>query len=75
MDPSCPLRDHDGALRRVGVQGERRFERIGWDEAFERVASGLARVVAEHGGHAVLPYSYMPRAKLVRREGIEPSTY
>jgi len=32
------------------------FEPIGWDEALALAASGLARVRAQHGGHAVAAY-------------------
>ena len=46
-------------LRRVGPKGEGRFERIGWDEALDEIAGRLGAIVAEHGGEAVLPYSYM----------------
>ncbi len=45
--------------RRAGPKGERRFERIGWDEALDLVGGRLREIVAEHGGEAVLPYSYM----------------
>jgi anaerobic selenocysteine-containing dehydrogenase len=44
---------------RVGAKGEGRFRRITWDEALDLVASRLSAVVTEHGGEAVLPYSYM----------------
>ena len=30
-------------LRRVGAKGDRRFERIGWDEALDEIASRSAR--------------------------------
>lgn len=45
-------------LRRVGAKGEGRFQRISWDEAVGLVAERLRQVVTEHGGEAVLPYSY-----------------
>lgn len=45
--------------RRVGPKGPgAKWQRIGWDEALDEVASGLKRVIAEHGAEAVLPYSY-----------------
>jgi anaerobic selenocysteine-containing dehydrogenase len=43
-------------LRRVGAKGEGRFERIGWDEAIETIASRLSAAIAEHGAQSVLPY-------------------
>jgi anaerobic selenocysteine-containing dehydrogenase len=46
-------------LRRSGPKGSGRFEPIGWDEALDLVAGRLRAVVDEHGGEAVLPYSFM----------------
>lgn len=58
-------------LRRVGAKGEGRFERVGWDEALDRVAAELRRVVAEHGGQAVLPYSYMGTQGVVQGASLD----
>jgi len=44
--------------RRIGAKGEGRFERIGWDEALDEIASRLGSVAKEFGPEAVLPYSY-----------------
>ena len=45
-------------MRRVGPKGEGRFERIDWDSAIALVATQLAAVRDEHGGEAILPFSY-----------------
>jgi anaerobic selenocysteine-containing dehydrogenase len=45
-------------MQRVGAKGEGRFERIGWDEALDRIARRLAEVRDSYGGEAILPYSY-----------------
>jgi anaerobic selenocysteine-containing dehydrogenase len=45
-------------LKRVGAKGEGRFERVGWDEALDAIASRLRRVRDESGGEAILPYSF-----------------
>jgi anaerobic selenocysteine-containing dehydrogenase len=45
-------------LRRVGAKGEGRFERIGWDEALDTIASRIREIRAAHGGEAILPFSY-----------------
>jgi anaerobic selenocysteine-containing dehydrogenase len=45
-------------LKRVGAKGEGRFERVGWDEALDAVATRLQRVMDAHGAEAVLPYSF-----------------
>jgi anaerobic selenocysteine-containing dehydrogenase len=46
-------------LRRTGPKGSGQFERIGWDEALDHIASRLKAIVARDGGTAVLPYSYL----------------
>jgi anaerobic selenocysteine-containing dehydrogenase len=45
-------------LRRVGAKGEGRFARISWDEAIGEIAAHWKAILAEHGGAAILPYSY-----------------
>ena len=46
-------------LRRVGAKGEGRFERIGWDEALDAIASRFKEIAAsDDGPQAILPYSY-----------------
>ncbi|MGH8714257.1 MAG: molybdopterin-containing oxidoreductase family protein [Casimicrobiaceae bacterium] len=46
-------------LRRVGAKGEGRFERIGWDEALDTIASRFKAIAASaEGPQAIVPYSY-----------------
>jgi len=46
-------------LRRVGAKGEGRFERIGWDEALDTIASRFKEIAASADGpQAIVPYSY-----------------
>lgn len=45
-------------MRRVGRKGEGRFERISWDQALDAIADRLKAIIADHGGEAILPYSY-----------------
>src|SRR5881409_545290 len=45
-------------LRRVGAKGEGRFERISWDDAVAEIARRWRGIIAEHGGEAILPFSY-----------------
>jgi anaerobic selenocysteine-containing dehydrogenase len=46
-------------LRRAGVKGEGRFERISWDEALGEIADRFAAIAASADGpQAILPYSY-----------------
>src|SRR3989454_4852240 len=39
-------------LRRVGAEGEGRFERVAGDEALAEIARGWGALAAEHGGGA-----------------------
>jgi anaerobic selenocysteine-containing dehydrogenase len=43
-------------VRRVGTGADAEWLEIGWDEALDRVADGLARAVNEHGRNAVGVY-------------------
>jgi anaerobic selenocysteine-containing dehydrogenase len=43
-------------LRRVGPKGSGRFERIGWDEALDEIASRLGATLEEYGGQAIWPF-------------------
>jgi anaerobic selenocysteine-containing dehydrogenase len=43
-------------LRRVGAKGEGRFERVGWDEALDRIAERLLEIKRTTGPEAVMTY-------------------
>ena len=43
--------------RRVGERGEGRFERIGWDAAFELLVASLRDIAARHGPEAACIYT------------------
>ena len=45
-------------LRRVGAKGEGRFERITWEAAIAEIAARWRAIAREHGGEAILPFSY-----------------
>ena len=53
-------------LVRDGNRGEGSFRRVSWDEALDRVAAELLRVRDEHGGEAILPYSYAGTQGLIQ---------
>ncbi|TDT18663.1 anaerobic selenocysteine-containing dehydrogenase [Ilumatobacter fluminis] len=57
-------------LRRTGPKGSGEFEQISWDEALADIADRLGRVVAEHGGDAVLPFSDAGNQSLLATQGI-----
>ncbi|MFP3900981.1 MAG: molybdopterin-dependent oxidoreductase [Acidimicrobiia bacterium] len=46
-------------LIRTGPKGSGEFRPASWGEAIDLVASRLAEVRHEHGGEAILPYSYL----------------
>jgi len=54
-------------LVREGKKGEGRFRRASWDEAIGLVAARFRAVIAEHGGEAILPYSYAGSMGVVQR--------
>ena len=43
-------------LGRVGKKGEGKFERISWDEAFDRIAGAFQTTKKKHGAEAVMSY-------------------
>src|SRR3989475_2038546 len=45
-------------LRGTGVKGEGRFEPISWDDALAEISRRWRAIAAEHGGEAILPFSY-----------------
>jgi anaerobic selenocysteine-containing dehydrogenase len=45
-------------LVRTGPKGTGEFRRASWDEALGLIAERMAAIVAQHGGEAVLPYSF-----------------
>ena len=45
-------------MARKGPKGLASFERISWDDAFERIASAIRDARERFGGEAILPYSY-----------------
>jgi anaerobic selenocysteine-containing dehydrogenase len=49
-------------VRRVGEGADAEWVEIGWDEALDRVADGLARAINEHGRDAVGVYLGNPNA-------------
>ncbi|MBU3917380.1 molybdopterin-dependent oxidoreductase, partial [bacterium] len=43
---------------RTGKKGHGEFKRISWDEAWDVLTSKLQSIKSEHGGEALLPFSY-----------------
>ena len=45
-------------LRRSGPKGAGQFVRVSWQEAMAEIGGRLQSIISEHGGEAVLPYSF-----------------
>ncbi|HXU90140.1 MAG TPA: molybdopterin oxidoreductase family protein [Methylomirabilota bacterium] len=45
-------------LRRIGAKGEGRFAPTTWDAAITEIAARWRAIAREHGGEAILPFSY-----------------
>lgn len=56
-------------MKRVGNKGEGKFERIGWDEALDTIATRL-KSIASRDAQAILPYSYAGTMGLVQGESM-----
>jgi anaerobic selenocysteine-containing dehydrogenase len=54
-------------LLRTGPKGAGEFRRASWDEAVAEIAGRWRAILAEHGGEAILPYSYAGTMGLVQR--------
>jgi anaerobic selenocysteine-containing dehydrogenase len=54
-------------LFRTGPKGAGEFRRASWDEAVAGIAGRWRAILAEHGGEAILPYSYAGTMGLVQR--------
>ncbi|HSL56333.1 MAG TPA: molybdopterin oxidoreductase family protein [Acidimicrobiales bacterium] len=58
-------------LVRVGPKGAGLFEPVSWDEALDRVATELRRVVDRWGGEAVLPWSSAGTQGLIQMSSLD----
>jgi anaerobic selenocysteine-containing dehydrogenase len=45
-------------MKRVGAKGEGKWARVGWDEAFDEIASRLQGILEQYGAESVLRYNY-----------------
>jgi anaerobic selenocysteine-containing dehydrogenase len=74
----CPkVKDYDRTVHapgrllrpmlRDGPKGSGRFRPVSWEEAVARVAERFRAVADEHGGEAILPYSYAGNMGLLAR--------
>ncbi len=59
-------------LLRTGTKGAGEFQVISWNEAIVRITERWQQIIAEHGGEAILPYSYAGTMGLVQRNAGHP---
>jgi len=57
--------------RRIGKKGEGRWQRIGWDEALDEIATRFAAIEAEFGPESVWPFFYAGTMGHVQRDSID----
>ncbi len=43
-------------MKRTGPKGSGRFERIGWDDAADTIASNFKKIISDEGPEAILPF-------------------
>jgi anaerobic selenocysteine-containing dehydrogenase len=60
---------------RTGPKGSGQFRPISWNEAIGHVADRWRKIIAQHGGQAILPYSYAGTMGLVQRNSGHPFFY
>ena len=51
--------------KRIGKKGEKKFERISWEEAINTIYSKWVKIIDEYGPQAILPFSYLGNQGLV----------
>jgi anaerobic selenocysteine-containing dehydrogenase len=58
-------------LKRVGLKGENRFERITWDEAIDTISANWKKLIAEEGSESIMPYSFYGNMGRIGTEGMD----
>lgn len=57
-------------LRRTGAKGSGSYERIGWDEAIDTIATRFSSIIRESGAEALLPVHYLGSMGVVQRRAL-----
>ncbi len=58
-------------LRRTGVKGSGKFQRITWDEALDEIGERLKAICDSNGPEAILPYSYAGTMGMLNGSGMD----
>ncbi|RFU67452.1 molybdopterin oxidoreductase family protein [Peribacillus saganii] len=58
-------------MKRIGVKGEAKFERISWEEAIEIITSRWEELIRANGPESILPYSFYGNMGRLNAEGMD----
>ena len=58
-------------MRRVGVKGEGKFEKISWEEAIREISITFKKLTTEYGSESILPYSFYGNMGVLSVEGMD----
>ncbi|WP_026564054.1 molybdopterin-dependent oxidoreductase [Bacillus sp. UNC41MFS5] len=58
-------------LKRTGLKGEGKFERISWAEAIETITSRWTNLIESSGPESILPYSFYGNMGRLNAEGMD----
>ncbi|MBM4761896.1 molybdopterin oxidoreductase family protein [Bacillus sp. B15-48] len=58
-------------MRRTGIKGDGKYERISWTEAIETITSRWKHLIRTSGPESILPYSFYGNMGNVNAEGID----
>ncbi|MCM3117123.1 molybdopterin oxidoreductase family protein [Neobacillus sp. MER 74] len=58
-------------LKRTGLKGEGKFERISWAEAIETITSRWSNLIESNGPESILPYSFYGNMGRLNAEGMD----
>ncbi|MEK5059606.1 oxidoreductase [Paenibacillus sp. FSL H7-0326] len=58
-------------LRRTGLKGEGKFERISWEEAISEITERFMAISQKYGAEAILPYSFYGNMGILGVDGMD----
>jgi len=65
------VRSRPSPMRRVGAQGQRKFEPVTWDDALDEIADRFKAIIAEHGSKPIMPCSYLGTEGILNASTLE----
>ncbi|WP_066071737.1 molybdopterin oxidoreductase family protein [Neobacillus soli] len=58
-------------MKRIGLKGEGKFERISWEEAIKTITSKWKEMIRTDGPESILPYSFYGNMGKLNAEGLD----